>query len=494
MYLQGVLIRYSLPTYYKRSSLQDILIIDIIGDIFFGLFYMLYPLFGLLADVWIGRYRAITVGIIMCFISFILGGLIIIADPIFIKIPSLQWTSLVLVYFIEIIGFINIRANIVQYNVDHLIGASSDRLTAVIYWHATSQLIAVSILQLIRCLVTDNGNAILLTLILSGVSVSIVLVSHSLCKHWLEPVYVIDNPIKLIVKVLNYARKHKYPENRSALTYWEEENPSRLDLGKEKYGGPFTEEQVENVKTILNMLPLFIAVFGLGCTDNMFWKFVYGHVPIDSSKFNCLVSTTFFRQLISAIIIVLYIAFSQYLYKYIPSMLKRIGIGLIFALFTMVSYAIVIKFLKSESEGPYYYHNGLIIPQVLFGVGYFLIFPTSLEFTIAQSPIEMRSVMIGLWYVSIGAGYIINITLKYHFCPVNKNEYICAKYQYFIMKSCITFLVLIIFIVFAVRYKFRVRENEVNIHQIVDDHYQRYLAQADAFSNESSSCESSDIS
>ena len=60
------------------------------------------------------------------------------------------------------------------------------------------------------------------------------------------------NPLKLIARVLHYARKHKYPENRSALTYWEEEAPSRLDLGKEKYGGPFTEEEVEDVKTVFS--------------------------------------------------------------------------------------------------------------------------------------------------------------------------------------------------------------------------------------------------
>uniref|UniRef100_A0A1X7V432 Uncharacterized protein n=1 Tax=Amphimedon queenslandica TaxID=400682 RepID=A0A1X7V432_AMPQE len=59
--------------------------------------------------------------------------------------------------------------------------------------------------------------------------------------------------------------KHKYPENRSALTYWEEEAPSRLDLGKEKYGGPFTEEEVEDVKTVFRMLPLFINQYV--CSD-----------------------------------------------------------------------------------------------------------------------------------------------------------------------------------------------------------------------------------
>ena len=51
--------------------------------------------------------------------------------------------------------------------------------------------------------------------------------------------------------MLNYVRKTKYPERRSALTYFDEEAPSRLDYGKDKFGGPFTEEEVGNVKTIL---------------------------------------------------------------------------------------------------------------------------------------------------------------------------------------------------------------------------------------------------
>ena len=69
----------------------------------------------------------------------------------------------------------------------------------------------------------------------------------------------LSNPIKLIAQVLNYARKYKYPERRSALTYWEEEYPSRLDLGKEKYVGPFTFEEVENVKTVFRLLPLLVS-------------------------------------------------------------------------------------------------------------------------------------------------------------------------------------------------------------------------------------------
>ncbi len=40
-------------------------------------------------------------------------------------------------------------------------------------------------------------------------------------------------------------------------TYWEDSFPSRIDLGKMKYGGPFTTEQVEDVKTLFQVLFIF---------------------------------------------------------------------------------------------------------------------------------------------------------------------------------------------------------------------------------------------
>ena len=56
------------------------------------------------------------------------------------------------------------------------------------------------------------------------------------------------NPCKLIFRVLKYARLHKYPERHSALTYWEQNIPSHIDLGMSKWGGPFiAEDQVEDV-------------------------------------------------------------------------------------------------------------------------------------------------------------------------------------------------------------------------------------------------------
>ena len=86
---------------------------------------------------------------------------------------------------------------------------------------------------------------------------SIGLVIHFL----LPPNWLIIEPkspqtLKTIYNVLKFAAKHKAPLNRSALTYWEEDIPSRIDLGKSRYGGPFTTEQVEDVKTVLPLLAI----------------------------------------------------------------------------------------------------------------------------------------------------------------------------------------------------------------------------------------------
>ena len=99
--------------------------------------------------------------------------------------------------------------------------------------------------------------------------VCVVLITGYLFKYWLDTTSKIVIPVKHNGQVLNYARKNKYPRNHSVLTYWEEDYPSRLDLGKEKYGGPFSVEQVEDVKTVLRLVPLLISIVGLFVQENL---------------------------------------------------------------------------------------------------------------------------------------------------------------------------------------------------------------------------------
>ena len=428
--------------------------------------YIFFPFLGLLADVYIGRYRAILIGVILSFVSWIIIGLTFILHSYHGFLGTLWIVPGLILHYI---GFISFTANIIQYNIDQLIGASAKELSTMIYLNIAATPLAWFLTIWLALLddYTDNTIAELVIVITSGITSSLILVSHSLFKHKLENISLIKNPIKLIVRVLCYAKKHKYPENRSALTYWEEEAPSRLDLGKEKYGGPFTEEEVEDVKTVFRILPLFIAVTGIFgflpyvddmCVLDSLTQQAYCIIIGQSEVYYCTVLLLF----------LVYLFVHGCFYKYMPSMLTRLCIGLFFALFTCIT-----EFSTCWNFKINYYYFGVII-YILMGICYFLIFPTALEFTIAQSPEHMRGMMVGLCYGLLGIGNVFNVILFYFPSP----------WYYYILKCVITLIVLIVFLILAKRYKYRVRENEVNIVQIVDEHYQRYMEQEEEHTRE----------
>ena len=435
--------------------------------------YVFFPLFGLLADVWIGRYKAILIGTVLCFISWTILGLGFILENYFAS-EAVLWSINGFAYFFQFSGFSSFSANIIQYNIDQLVGASADELNYVIYWHILSEPLVLCLFYLLQCLFYSIKYFIMITFIVSGASVSLVLVSHSFLKHKLENISLIKNPIKLIVRVLCYARKHKYPENRSALTYWEEEAPSRLDLGKDKYGGPFTEEEVEDVKTVFRMLPLFIGFIAFILYDDSYWS------AIDSFTLpTCLAVTDFLYHISSVILMLVYLFFIRVcFYKYIPSMLTRMSVGLFLSFIVTVS-KVIIFVIKKPDPDINNFAKLLFIPQTIQAFSYFLIYPVSLEFTVAQSPVHMRGVMVGLWYTTWAIGYLIIIIAKFLFqC---ESQYICTSFYYYITKSVLVLIILIVFVILAKRYKYRVRENEVNNVQIVDDHYQRDINQREQF-------------
>ena len=476
-----MLMRYFAATMYSniQQNQTPSSTTDIVFDIGYCMLFFMHSLLGLIADTWTGRYKIIVTGIFLCFSVWIVSGVGVIINtywsnnPFFFVICALAFVCIA-------VGYAGFHANIVQFNIDQLVGASADQLSAIIYWHSFIIPATFTIFQLGRC---SFHFFLLLSFVLMGITMSAVLITHSFFKHWLETTPFISNPIKLITKVLNYARKNKYPRNRSALTYWEEDYPSRLDLGKEKYGGPFTEEQVENVKTALRMIPLMICIVGLTCADEVYWSIMKDSNLINSSFKSCFISNNTMKFITPAFLILLYQFFIYPCFnKHIPSMLQKIGLGLAFALATTLSYVVIFKYTSFYKDILSYFNDVLLIPQILYGVAFALVVPASLEFTIAQSPVQMRGMMVGMWFASFGVGYLININTKYPFgC---NNDSICPNSYYYITRSVVIFIILLVFIVLAKWYKFRVRENEINIVQIVDEHYERYLNQEEEYERE----------
>ena len=92
-----------------------------------------------------------------------------------------------------------------------------------------------------------------------ALSILVVFIVHKK-KHWLLTEHFEGNPYLLTWRVVKFAAQHNKPIRRSAFTYCESDYPSRLDFGKQRYGGPFTTEQVEDVKTLLNILKVLLCL------------------------------------------------------------------------------------------------------------------------------------------------------------------------------------------------------------------------------------------
>ena len=104
-------------------------------------------------------------------------------------------------------------------SIHQAIGASADELSSMIHWFLLSYPSGLWVLSVLKCF-SDNWSLLGgICLTVSGVSIVVLMSSYYLFRHKLDTTPHITNPIKLIFKVLNYARKTKYPENRSALTY-----------------------------------------------------------------------------------------------------------------------------------------------------------------------------------------------------------------------------------------------------------------------------------
>ena len=463
-------ILYFGETIYLNSNIDDHHSQYILYSIGLCLICLSFPLFGLLADVKTGRYKTTIAGVYFSFLSWIIIGLSYIIKIYFPEYDTLSLIALSIALTLEMIGGCCFYSNLIQFSLDQVIGASADELSAIIYCYAMCMPLSYFLFEIGECLFEQF---FIMCYVISGVTVSLVLITNYLFKHWLDTTPHIVNPVKDISEVLNYARKNKHPRNRSALTYWEEDYPLRLDLGKEKYGGPFSEEQVEDVKTVLRLIPLLISIVGVSYAgETIDFKFL---LPNKTSQFIlCYVNKGLLYYSVAVVLILLYHFLYPCLYKCIPSMLKRIGIGLIFALLTTLYYVVMLACRDSFNLNNTSY-KALIIPQILHGIASVLIFPTSLEFAIAQCPHKMRGFLIGLWNAGFYLGNIIKNSGKYSFSC--QEEIHCQILYYHILKSVIIFIILIIFLILAKHYKFRVRENEVNVHLIAEEHYERYLDQ-----------------
>ena len=381
---------------------------------------ILLPLIILLAQVVIGGYKLISCCLKILWILSVIASIISIFEE---SMPVSKTTLLAIQLLIILIpscwflgAFI---ASAVPLGIDQITGGSAANISAFIQWLNWAACTGLATSSIIGSVLYNctNFKASEVSTIMSLVPVLLLSVGlildfcfhHKLIK---EPVTV--NPVSLIFKVLKYAAKHKYPVQRSAFTYCENEQPTRLDYGKSRYGGPFTTEQVEDVKTFWRILVVILAL-------SSFFLALVQHIE-SASVMEGILSNSSCIQAISYVPFTptFTIMYSVPLYELLiypclrnrgPSILQSAGIGAAALIVTSV-YGIIAETTReaisksknecmftqvdlSESKLGYF-----VIPfNILLGVTGAILYKSSILFICAQAPYNMIGLLIGLYFI-----------------------------------------------------------------------------------------------
>ncbi len=301
---------------------------------------------GWLADAKLGNYKVMKYSFVLLFLITLLSSAITLVPGIahYVYVVSVLYCIGESVFIVATIACF---VTSLQLGLDQMPDASSSNITSFIAWFAFSIYAGAWISDLLiksDCSIRFSYWVVQLYSLLPPLCMSVVLIlDFLLAKKWLIIEPKSPQSLKTIYRVLKFAAKHKAPLNRSALTYWEEDVPSRMDLGKLRYGGPFTTEQVEDVKTILRLLSLCLTLWLLGCSLAIFHPLIYANVY--PPEWNCYVSNlvallTYSSNWCCMVWTVLY-EFVLYpvIRNRLPSILRRIGIISLF-ITTLMQYCV----------------------------------------------------------------------------------------------------------------------------------------------------------
>ena len=247
---------------YVASKMYSNNIVYIIIQTIVGL---TMPIAGCLADIRFGRYKVISASIwTMWLTSMLLTAGLVIGQLVDLKNES--YYKMLLTALVVLLGlcFGAFQANIIQFGVDQLFDASSSEIMAFVMWYTCTIFSSVSIVGMIVLYTSDEYKLIVPLFVC--IQLTLAVCFNILFKNVLTIEPVTKNPFKLVYKVVRYAIKNKYIRRRTAFSYCENYLPSRIDFGKSKYGGPFTTEQVEDVKTSFRVFVIILiacAFFGM---------------------------------------------------------------------------------------------------------------------------------------------------------------------------------------------------------------------------------------
>ena len=352
-------------------------------------------------------------------------------------------------------GLGGFQAIVIQFGVDQLNDASTTEITSFVAWYTwtlISSYIIPSFINMLTCIGSDSKYNLMGPLVIA-MCLTVVVSTNYLIKfsNQLIKEPVTQNPFKLVYKVVRYAIKTKHPRQRSAFTYWEDDPPSRMDFGKVKYGGPFTTEQVEDVKILIKTLGPGV-VFIISFLMSLKFNFDLHTTSILLGKHRTENGSIFYRCFgkdfltnVNAIIGLFLIPLNEFLvyplfYRCISIKIRwKVLLGILFELAGLIVLIILIMYARSrytELKSTTLPHNytlhcllnfdekssslvndiidyqwSILVEFLLAASGTMLTIGT-IEFYCAQVPYSMKGLVAGCYYGCVGLYVMFNYGLS----------------------------------------------------------------------------------
>ena len=494
-----------------------------------------YPLGGLLADVYFGRYKIIGASLITMTVSmFVVFVVLFTTLQIGVWEKSHILVKIVLfvggggAFLILAIGLAGFTSNIVQFGLDQIQDAPSNKLGVFVHmyvWASRIGYAAFETMYAIKFCYFSTSNHPLLTKILMYtlpggcfIALSALLLFNCFTHRMFNKERVKYNPYKMIFRILNFARKHKRPVGHpSAFAYCDTFKPSRMDYAKERYGGPFTTPDVEDVKTFIRVFLMLLALGPAFVTIVPTSYYLFATFAIHTGTHNeigngkCSAEWLFLQsgllsEIVSSLIMPLYtwLLFSVlYRKNLLPKIVHRILFAtLLFSLTPVNMLAVDLTghtlkmntnetclFLKESAvnnathiESLNLHWSVLILPNLTKTFALDLIMASTFEFISAQSPHTMKGVLVGLLFAVRGFFQLIEAVLLFPFSVTKiwsrvarETPQISCEFSYYLVTSFIALVGLVLFAIAARKYQYRKREEEPYSQSRVEEIYDRML-------------------
>ena len=455
---------------------------------------------GWLADVCFGRYKIICCSMWMMWLAYMLNTASTVVKQ------SMDGYSDVSVYVSDVlmiiaaIGLGSFQANIIQFGIDQLHDASTDEITSFIIWYVWTGYASGFVAEVAYRRFPKEYE--ILKMLLMCIYLSLALCFLSCFKHLLVKEPVTQNPFKLIYKVVRYAVKTKHPRYRSAFTYCEDELPSRIDFGKSKYGGPFTIEQVEDVKTFFRLV-VVVAVASIT------FSVIFATFSLIVKLLNMMSITESadesWHYKHTSIIVFLYIwaiGFPPYefiIYPLLHRLLIIINtkimsvIGVILLLLTVLSLMLIeiaarrisidnnvnisIQCVGLSTLAASMDYRWLAVPCVLHSLSIATCIVISIRFIAAQSPYSMRGLIMGAAYglliLSGAMSIAVSVPFK-HNLPLWGTGVVSCGFWQAVMLLIVEGTAGTLLVVALNKYKSRMREDVLpNEHIFAERYYDK---------------------